>query len=99
MQERERERADRESERIRGEGERLGSARQFAMGFRCTVLCKSHSVGLMCFMRECYLPAAAYNGIDLANAALYVLRRARRCRKNLVPIARMLYTRDTFRYE
>ena len=74
-QERERERErEREGERAR---EKLGSARQFAMGFRCTVLCKSHSVGLMCFMRECYLPAAAYNGIDLANAALYVLRRVR----------------------
>lgn len=51
----------------------------------------------MCFMRECYLPAAAYNGIDLA--ALYVLRRVRPRRKNLVPIAHMLYTRDAFRYE
>jgi len=46
----------------------------------------------MCFMRECYLPAAAYNGIDLASGALYVARRVRPRRKNLVPIAHMLYT-------
>jgi len=49
----------------------------------------------MCFMRECYLPAAAYNGIDLASGALYVVRRVRPRRKNLVPIAHMLYTLGT----
>jgi len=46
----------------------------------------------MCFMRECYLPAAAYNGIDLANAALYVLRRVRPRWKNLVPIAYVVHS-------
>jgi len=49
----------------------------------------------MCFMRECYLPAAAYNGIDLASGALYAARRVRPRRKNLVPIARTLYALGT----
>jgi len=80
---------ERERERNRGKERARGSAQRGNLRWDFDALYSANPIAPVCFMRECYLPAAAYNGIDLANAALYVLRRVRPRRKNLVPIAHM----------